>query len=345
MSPAPENPSELIGPLMIDLQGTAATAQERAWLQDRRVGGLILFSRNFDSAAQIQTLVADVRAASDSPLLIAVDHEGGRVQRFRDGFTAIPPMRALGALPDTDTADHAATVLGGVIGAELAQLDIDLCFAPVLDVDWGNSSVIGDRAFHHSPQRVAELGAALMRGLHGVGMAAVGKHFPGHGYVAADSHLALPIDSRDLDTLRANDVLPFAQLAAAGLDGVMPAHVVYEQIDALPAGFSPFWIQQVLREDIGFRGAVFSDDLSMVGAASVGSIHERAQRALSSGCDMVLVCNTPDAVGDLLSRDDYAPDAHRSQRLSRLCRRDDAETRAYVEQVFAERDAVLTLLA
>ncbi|MCB1756020.1 MAG: beta-N-acetylhexosaminidase [Gammaproteobacteria bacterium] len=312
------------GPLMIDIEGTELSETERSWLADWRVGGVILFTRNFDSREQIANLVASIRTASESPLLIAIDHEGGRVQRFRDGFSAIPPMRKLGELYDRSPAEaeQAARILGGVLAAELAAIDIDFSFTPVVDVDTGNSGVIGDRAFHGSPQIISRLAKSLMEGLHQAGMAAVAKHFPGHGFVAADSHLELPVDPRTLEAIREQDLLPFRELAEAGVEGVMPAHVVYENIDPLPAGFSAFWIGRILRRECGFDGAVFSDDLSMQGAVSMGSSLQRARLALEAGCDMLLVCNDHSAVAEILEGIDVQADEQRTARLAKLQRRD-----------------------
>lgn len=332
---------------MIDIVGTQLTTNECDNLSDPRVGGLILFSRNFQSVEQVKVLIKEARKAAGGKLLVAVDHEGGRVQRFRDGFTAIPPMRDLGKLFESspEQALRAGTTLGGVLAAELADLDVDFSFAPVLDIDTGNSSVIGDRAFHHTPDIVSVLAEAVIQGLHNAGMAAVGKHFPGHGFVAADSHLELPIDHRDLDAIRQHDLIPFARLAKSGMEGVMPAHVVYEKLDLLPAGFSPFWIQTILRKEIGFNGAVFSDDLSMQGAVSSGSPVARARLALTAGCDMLLVCNDPTAVNEILGELDVEPDQAGSVRLEKLVRKKNSETERYCQIVADDLADVLESLA
>ncbi len=288
----------MLGPVMIDLAGLAIREEERRWLLHPHVGGVILFSRNFSSVEQLQALVAELHSLRKPPLLVAVDHEGGRVQRFRDGFTRLPAAGAIGAIYAHDKlrARRLAEHSGWVMAAELRACGVDFSFTPVLDIESGVSQVIGDRAFHHTSEGVSDLALSYMRGVKAAGMAAIGKHFPGHGGVAADSHIALPVDERDLHTLRYHDLIPFARLIANGLDGIMPAHLLYPKIDRQPAGFSPFWLQQVLRQELGFSGAIFSDDLSMAGAVGAGSMAERALLALQAGCDMVLVCNQPPEV-------------------------------------------------
>lgn len=279
------------GPLMLDLAGTTLTGEESELLLRPAVGGLILFSRNILNPAQVRALVAEVRAARPQ-LLIAVDQEGGRVQRLREGFVKLPPMRVFGTLWDRDreAAIVAAAECGWLMATEVLAMGIDISFAPVLDLDFGASAVIGDRAFHRDPQAVTALAGAFVHGMNAAGMQATGKHFPGHGFVAADSHHAIPVDERAPGALEADDLVPFRKLAQR-LGGIMPAHVVYEQIDPQPAGFSHYWLQDVLRGQLGFDGVIFSDDLSMEGAAGVGSYPERARAALDAGCDMVLVCN------------------------------------------------------
>ncbi|MDO6459907.1 beta-N-acetylhexosaminidase [Granulosicoccaceae sp. 1_MG-2023] len=342
-----EHTAAVRGPLMIDIAGTALSAQEARWLADERVGGLILFSRNFVNAAQVTELVQAIRAASADPLLIAVDHEGGRVQRFREGFSRVPPMRELGAYYDREpeAALQLALDTGSLIAAELAAVGIDFSFTPVVDIDTGQSGVIGDRAFHHDPARVSVLADALMHGLHAAGMPAVAKHFPGHGFVAADSHLELPVDDRSLEDIRAQDLLPFRRLAEAGVEGVMPAHVLYPQVAPEPAGFSRFWIQDILRGELAYDGAVFSDDLSMAGALSAGTPLQRASAAMQAGCDMLLVCNDPQAVGEVLDGLEVKPDAARERRLSRLRRRDNTDTCLCRAQAIAAADGLFTVLA
>lgn len=278
---------------MIDLLGPELLPEERELLCHPLVGGVILFSRNYVSAEQIEALVDAIHAVRDPHLLVAVDQEGGRVQRFREGFTRLPPVALLGALYDRDAkrALRLAEVTGWLMASELRAVGVDLSFAPVLDVDCGISSVIGDRAFHRDPEVAARLAHAYMNGMMRAGMAATGKHFPGHGRVCADSHLALPVDERLYEDVYGTDIVPFERMIHYGLPAVMVAHIVYPRIDPHPAGFSAFWLREVLRNRLGFQGAVFSDDLSMGGATGVGDYLARARAALHAGCDMVLVCN------------------------------------------------------
>jgi beta-N-acetylhexosaminidase len=287
---------------MVDLAGVELATGEREVLTHPLVGGVILFARNYVDPRQLRALTAAIRAARTPAPLIAVDHEGGRVQRFLEGFTRLPPMRALGRIHDRNPALAAnlAGAIGVVLAAELAAHGVDFSFAPVLDLDFGSSSVIGDRAFHSDPAAVAGLAGALVDGLARAGMAAVGKHFPGHGYVRADSHHEVPVDDRDLAAIEAADLIPYRALIGRGLAGIMPAHVIYPRIDARPAGFSPVWLKDVLRGRLGFDGVVFSDDLSMEGAAVAGGIVDRARAAFAAGCDLVLVCNAPEAAQRLL---------------------------------------------
>jgi len=298
-----------LGPVMLDVEGLSLSPADRDLLREPAVGGVILFGRNFESATQVADLVADIRALRRPPLLVAVDHEGGRVQRLREGFTEIPPMRRIGLEfdRDVDAGRQAAREAGWLIGAELRSVGIDLCFAPCVDLDWGVSEIIGDRAFHRDPDVVSELAHAFSRGLRSAGMAAVAKHFPGHGAVVADSHLKLPVDRREYGVIL-DDMRPYERLVNNGsIAGVMLAHIVYEQIDALPAGFSAYWIDRELRSRIGFGGAVFSDDLSMKATASYGSMAERARLSLDAGCDMILVCNDRDAAHEAVrTLNDYS---------------------------------------
>lgn len=298
-----------IGPLMIDLEGQSLSPLDREKVAHPNTGALILFARNFETPEQIEALVKAIRQARQGDILIAVDQEGGRVQRFQNGFTRLPPAAAYAE--HTELAEPA----GWLMAAELLAVGVDFSFAPVLDVDCGVSAIIGNRSFSQEPEQAALLAAAFRRGMREAGMAATGKHFPGHGAVALDSHLTLPIDNRDLDSIRRQDLLPFQRLIGEGLEAVMPAHVVYPQVDELPAGFSQFWLQTILREELGFDGAIFSDDLSMEGAASVGDFHERAKLAQQAGCDMLLVCNNSAAAEQLLERLPIRRDHSREGRL------------------------------
>ncbi len=278
---------------MLDIEGVSLTPADRDLIKEPAVGGVILFSRNYESPEQITDLVAKIRALKSPPVLIAVDHEGGRVQRFRDGFSRIPAMRHIGHEYDEDPEEalRLARQAGWLIASELRAAGIDLCFAPCIDLDRGISEIIGDRAFHNKPEVVGELAAAFSRGLRSAGMAAVAKHFPGHGAVAADSHLKLPVDRRDYGLLL-DDMRPYDKLISNSLvAGVMIAHIVYREMDSMPAGFSRYWIENELRSRLGFGGAVFCDDLTMKATEAYGSMRKRARLALDAGCDMVLVCN------------------------------------------------------
>jgi len=308
------------GPVVLGVEGAVLTAADRARLLHPLTGGVILFTRNFESCEQLDALTASIRALRTPSLLICVDHEGGRVQRFRDGFTAVPAMRTLGELWDNDVAKAAAEAerLGRLMARELRAHGVDFSFAPVLDVDFGASAVIGDRAFHGNPNAVAHLASCLRRGLNAGGCAAVGKHFPGHGFIAADSHVALPVDERTLDTLLTDDLIPFAALAKEGMEAVMPAHVIYPAIDGVAAGFSRIWLQDILRGRLQFDGLIFSDDLEMAGAHAAGDIVARAEAAVSAGCDMVLACNDFAAMDDLLSRWRPAPQSDLARRTARM---------------------------
>ena len=305
------------GPVMLDVAGTELSEAEAQQLRHPLVGGVILFARNYRDPAQLCRLTAAIREARAS-LLIAVDHEGGRVQRFRKGFTRVPPMRCLGRIWESspDAARELATGAGHVLAAELRAHGVDLSFTPVLDLDYGHSTVIGDRAFHSDPVVTAALADALADGLAAGGMGCVGKHFPGHGHVAADSHVALPVDGRSFEEIWARDIQPYRERIGRRLSGVMPAHVIYECVDPQPAGFSRFWLQDVLRGRLRFDGAIFSDDLSMEGASIAGGIVARADAALAAGCDMVLVCNRPESAAELLR--DWRP-TDDVQRVRRIC--------------------------
>lgn len=309
-----------IGPVMLDVVGKTLTPEDEARLKHPLVGGVILFARNYESPSQLAELTASIRALRTPPLLISVDHEGGRVQRFRTGFTKIPPMRELGKLYDQHPkrAKHLAEQVGYVLASELRACGVDFSFTPVLDVDYGASSVIGDRAFHAEPQAIAELAHSLLIGLKKGGMPTVGKHFPGHGYVCADSHLEIPVDERSYTDIELCDLIPFRQMVNFGLTAVMPAHVIYPKIDPRPAGFSKIWLKDILRGELGFEGCIFSDDLSMEGATVAGGIVQRAEAALHAGADMVLVCNKPESADELLAGLKWEMSAPTKARLAQM---------------------------
>ena len=309
-----------LGPIMLDIEGTELNADDVRRLQHPLVGGVILFKRNYQSPAQLKALTASIHALRQPPLLISVDHEGGRVQRFRDGFTRLPPMRELGKIWDHNPkkARQLAELAGWVLAAELRAYGVDFSFTPVLDVDFGSSGVIGDRAFHRKTEAIAELAQSLMAGLKRGGMAAVGKHFPGHGFVAADSHTEIPVDERLFSQIEQDDLEPFRRMIDAGMVALMPAHVIYPKVDGKPAGFSSIWLQQVLRKHLGFHGMIFSDDLAMEGATVAGNVTQRALAALSAGCDMVLVCNRPDLADELLDTLQWKMPALSMARLARM---------------------------
>jgi beta-N-acetylhexosaminidase len=305
---------------MLDVVGTELTADDIRRLQHPLVGGVILFARNFKNCAQLSALTASIHAVRSPPLLIAVDHEGGRVQRFREGFTKIPPMREFGKIWDNNRklAKELALEAGWILAAELRAHGVDFSFTPVLDMDYGDSLVIGDRAFHHDSRAINELAFSLMQGLKKGGMAAVGKHFPGHGFVVADSHVSIPVDERSFDEIAQNDMQPFRQMIDEGLAAIMPAHVIYPKVDDKPAGFSAKWLQKVLRERLGFQGVIFSDDLSMEGATVGGDVTTRSLAALNAGCDMVLLCNRPDLADELLDKLVWKMPAQSIARLARM---------------------------
>ncbi|MGD9597287.1 MAG: beta-N-acetylhexosaminidase [Steroidobacteraceae bacterium] len=308
-----------LGPLMVDLPGPELAPRERELLAHPLVGSVILFTRNYVDPQQLTRLTADIHAVRHPALVVAVDQEGGRVQRFRPGFSRLPPLRRLGQEYDLD-ARHGlelARELGWLMAAELRACGVDLSFAPCVDLDYGVSEVIGDRAFHARAPAVAELSVAYMHGMRDAGMAATAKHFPGHGAVVADSHLALPVDRRALVDME-DDLAPYRRLIANGLPGVMVAHVAFPAVDALPASLSARWIRGVLREELGFQGIVFTDDLSMQGAAACGDIVARSRAALAAGCDVLTVCNDRAAVETLLARLQVEPDPAMHLRLARL---------------------------
>ncbi len=309
-----------LGPVMLDVVGTELTADDIRRLQHPLVGGVILFARNFEHCEQLKALTASIHKVRQPPLLIAVDHEGGRVQRFREGFTKIPPMREFGKIWDKDRRKAMALAVeaGWILAAELRAHGVDFSFTPILDMDYGDSLVIGNRAFHLDPRAINDLAYSLMQGLKKGGMAAVGKHFPGHGFVVADSHVSIPIDEREFDQIAQNDMQPFRQMIDEGLPAIMPAHVIYPKVDDKPAGFSAKWLQKVLRERLGFNGAIFSDDLSMEGATVGGDVTTRSLAALHAGCDMVLLCNRPDLADELLDNLVWKMPAQSIVRLTRM---------------------------
>lgn len=306
-----------LGPVMVDLGGTELSAEDREVLRHPAVGGVILFARNYCSPDQLTELTASIRAIRKPRLLIGVDQEGGRVQRFRDGFIRLPAAGRFGALfrRDPGTAVAACASAAWIMAVELRAAGVDFSFAPVLDLDRGQSRVIGDRGFGASPEAVVALATAWREGAARAGMASVGKHFPGHGGVEADSHAELPSDDRDLATLEAEDLVPFARLIDQGLEAVMPAHVVYPRIAPEPAGFSAFWLREVLRARLGFQGVIFSDDLNMAAAQAGGTHGARARTALEAGCDMLLICNNRPAANEILKDLEQYSDPAAQQRL------------------------------
>jgi beta-N-acetylhexosaminidase len=317
------------GPVTLDVVGLELNAQDRRRIQDPLTGGVILFGRNFASRKQLTKLTGDIKKLRPD-VLISIDHEGGRVQRAKqDGFTHLPAMRKLGELWSVkNTSKHAAqsaalamaaaTACGYVLGAELRACGVDFSFTPVLDLDFGRSGVIGDRSFSRDPQIVFALAKSLNDGLRMAGMANCGKHFPGHGWAEADSHVAIPVDERSLQDILNDDAKPYEWLDLS-LAAVMPAHVIYPQVDSLPAGFSKIWLHSVLRQELGFEGVIFSDDLSMEGASVAGSVVKGAELALEAGCDAVLICNRPD-LADQLLKDLRVSKAKQSESMSRLNR-------------------------
>lgn len=309
-----------MGPIMMDVLGTSLTSEDKELLQHPLVGGLILFSRNYYSPDQLSHLVNEIRLAANKDILIAVDHEGGRVQRFRQGFSAIPAMGSLYryAKGDIEKALNWALQCGALMALEVQAVNIDISFAPVLDIN-GISAVIKERSFHQDPQHVALLASAFIQGMRSVGMKSTGKHFPGHGSVEADSHVDLPIDSRSYQAIEQLDMRPFKALIENNdVDALMPAHVIYPDVDNKSVGFSSIWLQQILRTKLGFNGVIFSDDLSMEAASSIGGYVERAEAAQQAGCDMLLVCNNRAACIDVIARSNIKIDATSSARLQRM---------------------------
>jgi beta-N-acetylhexosaminidase len=312
----------LLGPVMGDVAGLTLTEADKKRLMHPLMGGVILFARNYENPEQLKALTASIRALRSPHLMIVVDHEGGRVQRFRDGFTIIPPMCKLGTIYQSEPAraKTLAHAVGVVIGTEMVAHGLDFSFAPVLDLDWGESTVIGERAFGRDGKQVAVLAGGVIAGLRSVGVASCAKHFPGHGFVKADSHHEIPRDDRDYDAIANDDMVPFTLLAKE-YDSVMPAHIIYEKVDAQPAGFSKHWLQNVLRAKLGFEGVIFSDDLTMEGASVAGNVTQRGMAALTAGCDMALLCNDQDKCQQLLdglSAEGITATAEGSQHLTRM---------------------------
>ncbi|MBF0255169.1 MAG: beta-N-acetylhexosaminidase [Gammaproteobacteria bacterium] len=291
------------GPVMFDLVGLEVTDEERQMLQHPAAGGVILFSRNYASPEQLSELTEQIHQARKPRLLIAVDQEGGRVQRFKEGFSLLPAAARIGEIFDINPrrARELAEDLGWLMAAELRACGVDFSFAPVLDLSTPQSRVIGDRGFHRQADVISDLTLHWMSGVREAGMANVGKHFPGHGSVAEDSHLEIPRDHRGLEDLLMQDLIPFERAISNNLEAIMPAHVIYDQIDPLPAGFSAYWLQKVLRERFGFQGVIFSDDLNMAAAAEGGDYRQRARAAIQAGCDMVLICNNRPAALEVLA--------------------------------------------
>ena len=309
-----------LGPIMCDIAGTKLTIDDKRRLQHPMTGGVILFTRNYSSLQQLTDLTTEIHSLRIPSLLVAVDHEGGRVQRFKNDFTRLPAMRELGKIWDEHPirAHRLAQLTGYVLAAELRSCGIDLSFTPVLDIDYQQSCVIGDRAFHRKPQVIGELAHSLMKGLKLGGMEAIGKHFPGHGYIQEDSHIEMPVDKRSYADIKMDDLIPFREMIKHGLAGIMPAHVIYPKIDSQPAGFSTVWLQKILRSEFEFDGCIFSDDLSMEGAVVAGNIVQRAEIAFNAGCDMVLVCNDPHAADKLLAELQWKMPAASLARLNRM---------------------------
>ncbi|MEJ2406156.1 MAG: beta-N-acetylhexosaminidase [Candidatus Thiodiazotropha sp.] len=293
-----------LGPVMLDLEGTRLSDEERKLLKHPAVGGVILFTRNYESMTQLRQLCQEIHETRAPHLLIAVDHEGGRVQRFRTEFTQLPPAAWYGEQYEKhpEKGIRLAEQGGWLMAMELRSCGVDFSFAPVLDLGHGISEVIGDRAFSRRPEIVSRLAQAWMHGSHSAGMAVVGKHFPGHGGVEADSHLALPVDQRRFEDLQMDDLRPFENMIQSGMEAIMPAHVIYQGIDPDLAGFSQFWLKTVLRKQLGFQGVIFSDDLNMAAAQEAGDYADRAKAALTAGCDMVLICNNRPAAYQVLER-------------------------------------------
>lgn len=312
--------SVVIGPLMLDVAGLNLTEDDKEVLANPYVGGIIFFARNYQDPEQLINLVNEVRAINPN-ILIAVDQEGGRVQRLKEGFTLLPPLAKLGELYDRDPAEarRLAEIAGWLMATEVLSVGVDFSFAPVLDLNYGVSEIIGNRSFHQDPNIAADLAQLYIFGMEQAGMRATGKHFPGHGFVAPDSHLEIPVDERELSEILSTDVIPFKKTFMAGLAAVMPAHIVFPKVDELPVGFSSKWLQDILRKELDFRGVIFSDDLTMEGASGVGSYPMRAKKALDAGCDMILVCNNREAALEVLEALPSMYELEDNPRLNKMC--------------------------
>lgn len=311
----------MLGPLIIGIKGTALSDSEKVLLQAPLIGGVILFARNYSDKAQLRALVAEIKALRNPPLWVAVDHEGGRVQRFINGFIRIPDMGQLGLLYEQDSAAALAQTQkwGLTMAQELLAVGVDMSFAPVVDLNKDKAKVIGNRSFHRDPKVVAILAEAWCRGVHHAGMKTCGKHFPGHGEVTVDSHEGLPIDLRDYDHIVVDDLVPFQQLIQAGaLDSIMPAHIIFPKVDDKPAGFSKIWLDNILRKECRFKGVVISDDLGMGGAAGMGDYPERFGKALEGGCDLALLCNDHPGIAELVAKTPANPSHDRSLQIAAL---------------------------
>jgi len=304
-----------IAPLMLDLESIELSKEETELLQHPLTGGVILFSRNYESTEQLSVLINDIRSATKNTLLIAVDHEGGRVQRFKHEFTKLP---AIAKICQYNDAHQRSFYHGWLMAAEVRSMGIDFSFAPVLDIDYGVSEVIGDRSFNQNPSTISLLANEYIKGMREAGMASTGKHFPGHGAVTEDSHHDIPVDKRSREEIWANDIIPFAELIKAGLDAVMPAHIIYSELDKNPAGFSSYWLQDILRNELKFDGVIFSDDLTMQGASVMGGYPERAESAMQAGCDMILVCNNREGAIQVIDNANIVHTAKSKERLNRM---------------------------
>lgn len=334
-----------LGPIMCDLRGLQLEADEREILMHPHVGGVILFTRNYESPEQIAALTKTIHELRQPHLIIAVDHEGGRVQRFREGFSRLPACALLAECHSLKEAESLAGQAGWLMAAELLAVGIDLSFAPVLDVGGKISQVIGDRAFHTDPELVSQLARAYMRGMKEAGMAAVGKHFPGHGSVTEDSHVAIPYDHRSYEDIQMHDLIPFERMIHAGLPGLMPAHVIYSKIDERPAGFSAVWLKHILRKQLEFQGTIFSDDLSMAGAEVMGGYPERAEAALSAGCDMVLACNNQEGAISILDKANIPDNIESRSRLIRMHGKFDKDLNKLKQtRLWKQRSEIITKL-